>query len=299
MKKGIIFLITICLFFSINLNLIGKGTDYIAHYNMAVSRSNTTNLEIINPTYAPLFPTISSFISVEEKYFKYLIIFLVFFITPLLLMILTKKWYASLFYFSVTNYAYVTIAGFYPQALMLCFFLGIIIVKDDRIRTLLFFLGIFSHSQAFTLLGITWVLLLIHEKKYFDKFFLFCSPFWGTKVPSVLTTPFVDVGHEPSSLTINDFLGIVLKKTPLPFVWKAFEYFYQKKMIHYILLGVIGLMGGIFLNDRAFDLLAIVTVIGFTLAYDDIRNKFSWNILLILYSFLHFINFLVVSSKPC
>lgn len=274
-KKGIIIIVLFAGILLFNPWLVGNGPDYDSHYQMALTRSIGEN--VFSPNYAPLLPFVGSFFSTSQELYKSLIIIILGVITPLLLIGITRKWYASIFYFSISNYFYATIAGHYAEALLLVFFLSLLYFKDDRIRGLLFLIGCFSHSQAPMVLSITLLLLLINDKA---KKYLFpigaCSPFWGENKPVVLKNFVYNVGYEPNSLTINDLLGVIIKKTPLPFLYFAVKSFIERKEYHYILLCVISVVGGIFYNDRVFDLLAIIMIIGFTQSYEGLSNKKIW-----------------------
>ena len=221
-----------------------------------------------------------------------LIIILLVIITPLLLVGITKKWYASLFYFSISNYFYSTIAGHYAEALLLVFFLGLLYFKDNRIRLLLLIIGSFSHSQAFMLLSGTYVLLLINQR-IINKLFPIgiCSPFWAENKPKILSSYLSNVGYESSSLTINDLLGIIIKKTPFPFLYIAIKGFLERKEYHLIVLGIISVIGGYFYNDRIFDLLALLMIIGFTESYEKLSNKRIWNFLIIMHLIINILSF--------
>lgn len=274
--------------------LIGKSPDYSEHVKMAQSRLTT---EYYQSSYYPIFPFLGSFFIMDEKFYKLFVSLIIFFLTPLALAHLTKKWYATIFYFGVTNYSFNVISGLYSQSFVILLFIVFLSTKNNWLRGLIWLIGVFTHSTGLILFSTVWVLFLVKENK--NSFFAFCSPFWGGRLPNELTNNIIYQGHFPNGLTINELGSLFTKKSPFPFLIKAVEFNWKNNNWHYLFLMLFSFLGAVFFNDRIGDVLGILTVIGFTYSFPDLKNKKIWLFLVLMHLIINILSFVRVSLFTC
>lgn len=309
MKEIIVVTFFFFLFLSLN-QFIGIGPDDQIYQRMALTRSSISNgASVYQQEYSPLFPTISSFFIHHRIHWKILLLLLFAVITPLLLVKLTGKWYASLFYFSITNYFYYITNSLYSQGLLIIFILAIWSFKKYYLRIPIAIIGLFSHSTAFYVIPFMFALIVFQEnlhripykiflKKLFSFFpASFCSPIWGKNIPEVATTNLTSFGHQANEITINTLGSLFLKKAPLPFLWKSVVSFFEEKQYGFLLVLFLSFFLAFFINNRVFDLLSIMVVIGFTQCWEKIPDKRPWYFLLLVYFIFHFSQFYLIQSK--
>ena len=115
-NKAILVVLIAWLFFSLMAlqGFYGINPDAITHKNMASDSENS-------PTYAPFLRSFSWAFVHNEAAWVFMIIFLFAVITPLLLVVITRDWIASWFYFSISSYFYFFIRVKSPSPNMFIF----------------------------------------------------------------------------------------------------------------------------------------------------------------------------------
>ena len=136
-------------------NFAGGG-DYSFHFEKA--KNDCENLNDACEIYAPLFSWIAKPFAFHPNAFFFFTVFLIGFVTPMLLFLLSKNWLSVWFYYSITSYYWFFIDGIFAQALAMILLLLVLFLKDWKQQALMVLLAILSHGTGFFLVLITFLL---------------------------------------------------------------------------------------------------------------------------------------------
>ena len=210
--------------------------------------------------------------------------------TPIAIYWYTKTWISIPLYFSITNYFFVIISsGLYAQGLAILLLICFFAAKDWRLKAVFFVLGLFSHSTGFYLFPFALAMLLIEKnlhliKKLVSKNKLWtCSPLLGTRQIPIIEHQ-IGLGRDVSAswfLTIKDLLAFLVKICPIYFFVIAIINWYESKNFAFFMLLVAAFVFAFLQNSRALLIVAPFTVIGFSLAFKNLRYKKIWVVLVI------------------
>lgn len=267
---------------------------------MAIERYNGER--ITGEFYAPLLPTILGIFTVRERYFEFATMFMILVVTPLIIVLITRTWLGAFFYFTTSSYLFFMTAGLFAQSLLTIFLLGLFATKNNYIRLGLVVLGSISHSFGPLAMIVTIIIILIHEQKIVSgigSFFpaSFCSPVWGTSLPTALSTKVSGVGTTAEAMSLNDVGSFFTKMAPFPFLFISIKGFVDRKEHDYLLLFFLSLLGAYFVNVRILLFAAIICVIGFTKTYPSLQHKKLWIILAIGNGILLFSQHHILTNK--
>mgnify|MGYP000226890898 CR=1 FL=1 len=214
-KKALLLCMGFFLLFSFFLDWIGNGADSQFHFYKARGKCAPSHPIWACKNYPTIFHILASLYAVRLELFKFFILFLFAFVTPMLLFLMCRKPVVVLLYFA-SSYFYAISAQMFAQGLALIFLLGIFATKNDLLRIAFLAIGIATHSHAFWLLAPAYFLLLLEENKKLG--FLQCSPFWGKQgAPEPLNKPIISI-DPPQALKMNTILSFFAKICPLPFL---------------------------------------------------------------------------------
>lgn len=278
--KGVLVCIPFLLLFLIVPNWIGGSPDYGIHFTMAIERYHGEQLT--SPDYAPLLPSLLGIFSVKERYFEFATMFMILIITPILIVLITKSYLGAFFYLTTSSYFYFMTAGLFAQAALGIFLLGLFATKNIYVRLGLVVLGSLSHSFGPIAMIATLFVILVNEQFFPPAFFLsgFCSPIWGSKLPTALATNVSAINYGGSEvMTVNDIGSLFFKISPFPFLFMGFKYFFEHREFHYLFLFFVSLVGAYFVNVRMLYFAGLISVIGFTKAFSGLQHKKAWLVL--------------------
>lgn len=282
------------------------GGDYAFHFEKA--RNGCENLGEQCETYTPLFHFIAAPFTVNENTFFFFTVFLLAFVTPMLLFFIARDWLVVWLYFATTSYFWFFVDGIFAQALAAILFLLIFVVKDWRLRVAIVVLSIFAHGHGFFLTGMAFLVITFWEgikdevdfkkiKEKLSKVFLGCSGVFGTQRPEILDVRINGLVSTGSKFTIGHFLLIFTKIFPLPYFLLS-VWFLSKDKDHwfYLFIALGALVGGFFVSHRIFYIMALVLLPGLTWFAKSLSHKhrivFLLSTLLVfgfqLYSWLNF-----------
>lgn len=194
--------------------------------------------------YFPLLHLLGSPFGFSKFAFGYFLLILLVFVTPMILFLRTRHWISSWLYFSATQYLYVIHGGAaYPQMLAGIFLLLFVWIKNPFVRLLLLIAGIMSHSQAYILLLVVWVLEMAFEYVPKLSFFPACSGVVGKGNEILNERVTFEVvnrnGLQVVHVLIKDIANFFIRTFPLPFLIMAL---YQvKKEKQYFIIAVCAL----------------------------------------------------------
>jgi hypothetical protein len=213
-------LLAIVFLFWLGLALNGfgvVGNDAGEHLMMAKDGSYSS-------AYAPLFRWFSAPFATQETMWSCFSIFVLIIPACVLLFLITKEKLVPLFYFCLSSFFYLFMAGLFTQLLVFVFVLALFYFKNQYLRLGIILVGILVHTQAYVLLPIAWLFILLEENKellisYYKKAvkskwvlgsLVGCSPFWGRIAPDsvkqvVYQAPYY-IGHSLSVMTFLVFL---------------------------------------------------------------------------------------------
>ena len=238
-KKALLLCAGFFLFFSFFHNWIGKGNDFIFHFEQARGNCAEGYSEWTCEKYPPLFHIISKPFVLSHFTFKLFILFLFAFLTPFLLYLISRRVVAVPLYFA-SSYFYFIQAGQYAQGLTMILLLSMFAFRSNirwLVRGLALIFAPYTHSYALPLIAFTFFLLLLQEGAKRLGFLAGCSPFWGKQgAPKPLAKPLTKV-YPPQALTLNTILSFLAKICPLPFLIIGLKELWKKK--EFIMLAVI------------------------------------------------------------
>ncbi len=191
-------------------------------------------------------------------------------ITPLLLLYLTKNWISVLFYFTVTNYFYISMEGIYAQALVFAFALAIIAKKHWSIDILIVVLMNFAHGFGLEL-GL--IFFVIKYLKPITNAMLSCSGTFGETPPKFFSETAFNLGTGAGVFNYGSLIYIFTKVFPFPFLVIAVWQNLQDKRKDLVLYLLVGLFAGFVVQQRAFSLVPLIGIIGLTSFYSKASRK--------------------------
>ncbi len=232
--------------------------------------------------YFPLLHILGTIFSFSKFAFSRYLMFLLVFITPLILFYITKKWIVTWFYFATTQYVYlIEGGGAYPQALAGIFLLLLLSTKNNYLRAIILLVSIISHSQAFILIGISWLVILFFENFSFKNVFPACSALFGRTVdPPLGEKVLIDVGPKGFFLW-KDILNFFVRIFPFPFLIAAFWQLHKQKNYAFIVLTVIFFGLGIFVSPRIFYNVPLILLPALTVFYHTLKGKWKYGFLVL------------------
>lgn len=276
-KAFIVTLFFFLLFIFAPLNWHFSG-DFNFHYSKARGCENHPDKEAC-AAYYPLLHFIGQFFAFSPNVFAIYLIFLVAFVTPLILFLQTKKWVTVWLYFSTTQYFYSINGGAaYPQALAYIFLLGLFLTKNNWLRSLIFFVGILAHSQAVFLIGITWFVLYFFENFNFGNAMLACSSFFNSNTPDFLkeTVKIPLLAKSGKTITeqilFKDILNFFLRMYPLPFLFFSLRQLWREKNFAPIFLCAFFFYYGFVSSQRVFFTIPLLLLPSLTRFYSTLTG---------------------------
>ena len=275
--------------------------DFNFHFNRASGNCPQGYSEASCISYYPLLHLLGSTFSFSEQAFSHFLMVIVIFITPLILFFMTRKWMVVWLYFTATQYVYLIQAGgAYPQALAGIFLLLFLWQKNNYLRFLILIAAIISHSNAFTLLLIVWLVQLFFENnmhaiiyKKFKYIFPACSAIFGrtTEDPigqQVLVTTITKNGIAPINIIVKDVVNFFVRTFPFPFLLAAFWQLKKEKEWALIVLTLFGFYYGIAVGQaRIFLIIPLILLPSLTRFYYNLDKK--WKKWFIIFTFITFI----------
>lgn len=302
MKKELskaIFVIVIFLFI---FSIIPANWQRTGDFNFHFSRAGGNCPPEYPPesclSYYPMLHLIGGIFSFSQQAFSNFLMIIIIFITPFILFLMTKKWITVWFYFSATQYVYLIQAGgAYPQALAGIFLILFIWQKNNYIRFFLLIVAIISHSNAFTLLLMVWLVQLFFENfKSIKNIFPACSAIFGRQEvdpigQKILITTITKDGIAPISVILKDIANFFVRTFPFPFLLAAFWQLKKEKDWSLIALTLVAFYYGFAVGQaRIFLIVPLILLPSLTRFYYNLDKKWKkWFILMTILTFI--INF--------
>lgn len=283
------------------------GGDYSFHFEKA--KSNCENQNADCEIYAPLFHWIASPFTFHPNAFFFFTVFLIGFVTPMLLFLLSKNWLTVWFYYSTTSYYWFMIDGIFAQALAMILLLTVLVLKDWKHQAFIVLIAILSHGSGFFLVLITFIIknmvtkenvseLLNELKKEKEKWvkIIPCSGIFGLQKPLILKEQVGNLISTGKPFTFADLLIPFIKIFPLPFTFLAVKQALKDKNYHIIALVIVILITGLWVSHRVFYALPLVLIPSLTNWVKTLNSKHRVIFLLItlgvfglqLYSWFNF-----------
>ena len=271
------------------------GGDYAFHFDKAATGCD--NLGSNCDSYTPGFHALAWVFSFHEDAFFYFVIFLLAFVTPMLLHWITKNWVVVWLYFATTSYFWFMVDGIFPQALAGVALLLILGLKDWRIQSVVVLLSILVHSQAFFLSLLAF--FAVHAYHAFKKdgvniggakLFPACSGLFGKNRPEILGEQVARHTSGGYKFTYADALIVFTKIFPLPFFyWSVKHLWTERKRLDFILVAFAALVMGFFVSPRVFYVIPLALLPGLAWFYQKLSKEQKWKkhafILLTIVSF--------------
>lgn len=287
LTKALLVTVFFLLVFSlIPLQLLRTG-DFNFHFEKAGQRCVDTFEEQRCNSYYPLLHWIGGFFAFSPLAFYNFLMVLVVFITPIILFLRTRNWVSAWLYFSVTQYPYlVQTGGAYPQALAGIFLLLFLWTKNPWVRFPLLVVALLSHSQAFVLLLLVWVVQLFFDNKEIFSFakgklkgvFPACSAIFGKQAVDPIGAKLnLDVinkhGIQNINVQIKDLANFFVRIFPLPFLIMAFWQIKKDRDWSLIVLTVILFYYGIAVQQpRIFWIIPLLLLPSLTKFYSGLNG---------------------------
>lgn len=245
------------------------GGDYSFHFEKALNGCENLRTETCE-IYAPLFHWIASPFTFNPNAFFLFTVFLIGFVTPMLLYFIARNWLVVWLYFATTSYFWFFIDGIFAQATVTILFLLILVLKDWRLQSLVILLSIFAHGHGFFLT--TSAFLAVHFwnifkddvknfdfKKKFGKIMLGCSGVFGNQRPEILEQHINGLVSTGSAFKVGHLLIIFTKIFPLPyFLIAVYHLIKSKEDWHFLILVVVSLGAGFIVSHRIFYIMPLV-----------------------------------------
>jgi len=289
------------------VNYAGGG-DYSFHFKKAKNGCENSNPDNQNcEVYAPLFHWIAKPFAFHPNAFFYFTVFLIGFVTPMLLFLLSRNWLAVWFYYSTTSYYWFMIDGIFAQALAMILLLLVLILKDWKHQALIVLLAILSHGSGFFLVLITFfvkniltkenITELLDELKEKDwKKIIPCSGVFGVQQPLVLKEQVGNLITTGQKFTFGDLLIPFTKIFPFPFTFFALRQALRDKHYHILGLTLVTFAAGFWVSHRIFYMLPLILIPSLTDWVETLNPRHRIIFLLItlgvfgfqLYSWLNF-----------
>lgn len=294
----------IIIFFLLVFSVIPLGWHRVADFNFHLSRAAQECLSGYSKescdSYYPLLHLLGGAFSFSSVAFSNFLMILVIFVTPMILFFMTKKWFSVWLYFAATQYVYLIQAGgAYPQALAGILLLLFLWQKNFYIRFFLLIAAMLSHSQAFVLLVMVWLVQLFFENnihsiifKKFKNVLPACSAIFGRQPEDpigqqILVTTITKNGIAPINIIVKDIANFFVRTFPLPFLLAAFWQLKKEKDWALIVLTLFGFYYGIAVGQaRIFLIVPLLLLPSLTRFYYGLDKKWrKWFILLTLITF--------------
>lgn len=235
----------VCIAFFVFFSLLPIEWHTIADFDFHFQKAKGCNGQFDCEIYFPLLHFFGSIFSFSEIAFSRYLLFLIAFATPMLLYFVTRNWVSTWFYFATTQYFYLIEGGAaYPQALAGIMLLALFFFKNNWIRLAILVLSLLAHSQAFGLIGISWVVLLFFEN-FKTRVLPACSAFFGKTeadpVGNKVQVELVSVTgqfHE-YGVQLKDIANFFIRIFPVPFLLASFWQLWREKNFAPIVLSFI------------------------------------------------------------
>lgn len=304
LQKALLVIMFFLLIFTLMPSGWNRVGDFNFHFNRAGGNCPEGYSDASCASYYPLLHLLGSVFSFSEQAFSNFLMIIVLFITPMILFFMTKKWMVVWLYYSVTQYVYLIQAGgAYPQALAGIFLLLFLWQKNNYLRFFILIGAIISHSNAFTLLLMVWLVQLFFENnihkiiyKKFKYIFPACSAIFGRQDvdpigQKILITTITKNGIEPINIIVKDIANFFIRTFPFPFLLAAFWQLKKEKEWALIVLTIFGFYYGFAVGQaRIFLIIPLILLPSLTRFYYNLDNKWKkWFIGLSIITFL--INF--------
>ncbi len=202
--------------------------DFEFHFNKAGERCDPNYDQQACDSYYPLLHFLGSPFSFSPVAFSNFLMILIVLITPLILFLMTKKWLVAWLYFSATQYVYtIQSGGAYPQSLVGIFLLLFLWQRHPAIRFAILVAASLSHSQAFLLLLLVWLVHLFFENfGSIKNWFPACSARFGRQEvdrigQEIAITTITKNGFAGINLVLKDIANFFVRTFPLPFLLAA------------------------------------------------------------------------------
>ena len=234
------------------------GGDYSFHLEKA--RNDCTNLGEACEIYAPLFSWIAKPFAFHENSFFFFVVFLLAFVVPMILYLLTERWIVVWLYFSTSSFFWFFIDGIFAQALAFILLLLVLYFKDWRLQGLMVLIAITAHGHGFYLVLLAFLLknlFEIGEKNPLNLLFP-CSGVFGINKPVILTQEIDGLITTGKSFTVADALIPFTKIFPFPYMFLAVRQAFKDKKYVYLVLFVVALVSGFWISHRIFYLIPLV-----------------------------------------
>ena len=241
-------------------------------------------------SYRPLLGIITAPFSGSIITFTIIMFIIIGVITPLILFWITDKWITVLFYFTLTNYFYTTMDGIYAQALAMAIALFLLKSKSVKIDILILALLALTHGTGFALGAIFFV------AKHLPKAFLICTGVFGSNTPKIVEEQIKsDPIYAGSTMNLANLIHVFTKVFPFPVLLIAFWQNLKDKDYHLIIILIASIAAGLTLQTRAFLVIPLIGIIGFTSFYNSQKDKGKFLIIVAsliwgLFNFISYIN---------
>lgn len=260
LSKAITITTIFVLFFIMLFSSFKGGGDYDFHFSKA--QGDCSQYRSCD-YYTPLFHWLAGPFAFHENAFFYFVLFLLAFVTPMLLYLITKDWLVTWLYFATTSYFWFFINGIFAQATAMILLLLVVYFKDWRKQAIVVLLAALAHGHGFLLCLAAFI--CIHFVKAFQNKFNWmkvlpaCSGTFGTNPPEVLNKPVDGLVTTGVQFRVADVLIPFTKIFPLPLfiicVWWVFN---KKEHLDLFLISIISIIAGFWISHRAFYILPLV-----------------------------------------
>lgn len=251
-------------------------------------------------SYYPLLHVIGRLFAFSQHAFSNYLMILLVFVTPMILFFTTKKWFTVWLYFSATQYVYLIQAGgAYPQALAGIFLLLLILFKNPWLKLIVLIIALLSHSQAFVLLLLVWLVQLFFENdlhsmawKKTKNFFPACSALFGRQEEDpigvkIAIQTITKEGFSSTQIFLKDIANFFIRIFPFPFLLAAFwQIKKEKQWALLVLTGIFLYYGFALAQQRVFLMIPLILLPSLTRFYEEIPKKWKkWFVIMTLITF--------------
>jgi len=283
LNKAIVITILFTIIFGFFALPYAGGGDYFFHFEKA--KNGCENLNAGCFIYTPLFHIIASPFTFHPNAFFYFTVFLIGFVTPMLLFLISKKWEIVWFYFAITSYFWFFIDGIFPQALAGILLLLILLIKDWKIQALIVLLSVFVHGHGFFLTAVTFLSIHLWEaikkdvedfsfKEKLQKIFLGCSGIFGNSRPETLDEPVGNLVSTGVEFKLGNILILFFKIFPIPYFYFSIKHLIkEKKDFHLLFITIISLIAGLLFSHRIFYVIPLVLLLALTDFYYNLNES--------------------------
>lgn len=278
----------VCVFFLLVFTLTPTNWHYVADFEFHFLKSqgceNSNDKEACE-VYFPLLHFFGSVFAFSKQAFARFLMFLLVFITPLILYYITRKWIVTWFFFATTQYVYILEGGgAYPQALAGILLLLLLSTKNNYFRAGILLVSILAHSQAFFLVGVSWLILLFFENFKGKSFFPACSALWGVQdvdpIGEKVQLQLVGLkGIAQVGVQIKNVGNFFLRTFPFPFLLASFWQLFKEKQFAPIALTLLFFYLGVAITPRIFTMIPLVLLPSMTRFYYGLNGWMKYGFL--------------------